>query len=68
MNLKESIRKVLREESEEQSKGPYIIFVSGIESAMSHKGQTSLFEQSAYTPIRLARTFFAIDVYNATAI
>ena len=46
MNLKESIRKVLREESEEQSKGPYVIFVSGIESAMSHKGQTSLFEQS----------------------
>jgi len=34
------------EEDEEQSKGPYVIFVSGIESAMSHKGQTSLFEQS----------------------
>jgi hypothetical protein len=46
MNLKESIRKVLREETEEQSKGTYVIFVSGIESAMSHKGQTSLFEQS----------------------
>jgi hypothetical protein len=46
MNLQESIRRILREETEEQSKGAYVIFVSGIESAMSHKGQTSLFEQS----------------------
>jgi len=46
MNLQESIRRILREETEEQSKGTYVIFVSGIESAMSHKGQTSLFEQS----------------------
>jgi len=45
-DMTESIRRILREETEEQSKGPYVVFVSGIESAMSHKGQTSLFEQS----------------------
>lgn len=45
MNLEQRIKRILREETEEQSKGPFVIFVSGIESAMSHKGQTSLFQQ-----------------------
>jgi hypothetical protein len=40
MNIEEKIRKILIEETEQNTKKSYVIFVSGIESAMSHQGQT----------------------------
>lgn len=44
MLLKEKIKKILREESEQQSKGPYVVFVSGLTSRISHKSQVDAFK------------------------
>ena len=46
MKLQDRIKQILREETEEQSSQTYVVFVSGIQSAMSHEGQTSLFKSS----------------------
>ena len=56
MKLKEHIRKVLKEETKELSPQTYVVFVSGIQSSMSHEGQTSLFK-SAFGPKYPVKSF-----------
>lgn len=54
--IRESVIRILKEETEQDTKKSYVIFVSGIESAMSHQGQTSLFEKS-YRGIYSVKSF-----------